>query len=170
VLEETKVTTLYPLDNNQLLIDFELSFKAVVDVKFGKTPFAFLGVRVAKSLGVYDGNGMILNSEGMVNEKEIFWKRAKWCDFSGLIAPGTQEGIAIFDHPNNFSHPAPWHVRNDGWFSPAPFLESELALPKSDSLKLNYRLFMHHHDAEPANVSSQYEAFANPAKVEIRNC
>ena len=41
------------------------------DVTFGKTPFGFLGVRVAKMIGVKDGGGTIRNSEGGVNEKGV---------------------------------------------------------------------------------------------------
>ena len=59
-------------------------------VTLGKTPFGMVAVRMAKSVGVNDGGGLIRNSEGHVNEQGpngVFWKRARWVDYSGPIAP-----------------------------------------------------------------------------------
>ena len=55
---------------------------------FGKTPFGLVGVRMAKPIGIHDGGGTIRNSEGNVDEQGdngCFWKRARWCDYSGPI-------------------------------------------------------------------------------------
>jgi hypothetical protein len=57
----------------------------------GKTPFGFIGVRMAKTIGVHDGGGTILNSEGALDEKEVFWKHAKWAVYSGPNTPKAHE-------------------------------------------------------------------------------
>ena len=40
--------------------------------------------------GVHDGGGTIRNSEGGVNEAGVFWKPARWCDYSGRIQTGAE--------------------------------------------------------------------------------
>ena len=74
-----------------------------------------LGVRMAKSIGVADGGGRILNSEGGVNEVGCFRKAARWVDYSGPVTADVDEGINLLDHPQNLHHPVEFHVRNDGW-------------------------------------------------------
>ena len=46
-----------------LVIDLELAPPAG-EVTIGKTPFGFIGVRMAKTIGVHDGGGTIRNSAG----------------------------------------------------------------------------------------------------------
>ena len=87
---ETRTTRLRPLPDRESLVEITLVFTASHGpVTFGKTPFGFLGVRVAKLMGVHDGGGTIRNSQGGVNEKGVFWKPARWVDYSGRVAPET---------------------------------------------------------------------------------
>ena len=51
-----------------------------------------MSVRMAKTIGVIDGGGRILNSEGQLNEKEVFRKPARWVDYSGAVA---QHGAGV---------------------------------------------------------------------------
>lgn len=116
VLTETRTTRLRPLPDGESLVEITLVFTASHGpVTFGKTPFGFLGVRVAKMMGVHDGGGTIRNSQGGVNEKGVFWKPARWVDYSGRVAPETVNGITLMDHPTNPRHPSYFHVRDDGW-------------------------------------------------------
>jgi hypothetical protein len=94
LLSETRQVMVLLLENSEwlLIIDTELR-AADKTITFGKTPFGLLGVRTAKTIGVNDGGGTIRNSEGGVNEKEIFWKRAKWVDYSGPITSLTTRTI-----------------------------------------------------------------------------
>ena len=56
-----------------LLVAVGFHLQAVLpEVTFGKTPSALVGVRMAKTLGVHDGGGRILNSEGSINEEGVF--------------------------------------------------------------------------------------------------
>src|SRR5262249_31064202 len=86
LLEERRRITVEPLANEefQMTIDLELSAMGS-PATFGKTPFGLVGVRMAKTIGVHDGGGRICNSAGGMNEKEVLWKPAKWCDYSGPI-------------------------------------------------------------------------------------
>ena len=97
-----------------LVIDLQLEARQP-EVTLGKTPFGLAAVRMSKTIGVHDGGGTIRNSEGAVNEKEVFWKPARWVDYSGLNAPNVFEGATLMDHPRNPGHPAIFQVRDDGW-------------------------------------------------------
>ncbi|MHC4642653.1 MAG: DUF6807 domain-containing protein, partial [Planctomycetota bacterium] len=116
LLLETRQVTAIPLDDSEWLMIIDLKFKANdKPITLGKTPFGMIGVRMAKTIGVNDGGGTIRNSEGAVNEEEVFWKQARWVDYSGLITNENSEGITLFDHPDNTNYPTYFHVRNDGW-------------------------------------------------------
>ena len=62
------------------------------EVTFDQNPFGVIGVRMAKTIGVHDGGGRILNSHGQLNEKEVFRKPTKWVDYAGMIREGVAEG------------------------------------------------------------------------------
>ena len=131
-------------------------------VTLGKTPFGMVGVRMAKTIGVDDGGGTIRNSEGAVNEKEVFWKRAKWVDYSGAITNDQVEGVALFDHPENPSFPAHFHVRNDGWMGASLTFEGPREIRPGQSLRLRYGLYIHS-DFNPAAVMN--EAWGRLAEI-----
>jgi len=81
LLKETRRITVLLLPQREWLMVIDLDFEAIGNpVTLGKTPFGMIGVRMAKTIGVNDGGGRIRNSEGAVNEKDVFWKRAKWVD------------------------------------------------------------------------------------------
>lgn len=153
LLDETKKIGMHSLKDSQNLIRIELCFKAASDLRLGKTPFAFLGVRVAKTMGVHDGGGKISNSEGQINEEEVFRKTARWCDYSGPISPEEWNGITIIDSPSNLNHPPKWHVRNDGWMCPSLFLDEGIDLAKDEELKLRYGLLVHRDEVDPSMVN-----------------
>ena len=114
LLIERRKTTVQLFEKHEWQLILDLQYETKEEVTLGKSPFGMIGVRMAKSLGVNDGNGTIRNSDGKVNEKEVFWKPAKWVDYSGAIADKTVEGIMLLDHPSNPNHPSAFHVRNDG--------------------------------------------------------
>jgi len=60
-----------------LIIDSEFTAPKGQTATFEPSGFGLLSARLAKTLGVIDGGGRILNSEGQVNEKEVFRKPAK---------------------------------------------------------------------------------------------
>ncbi|MEM2904456.1 MAG: PmoA family protein [Candidatus Bathyarchaeia archaeon] len=130
-------------DTREFLIDLKHVFEASSNISLAKTPFGLLGVRVAKTMTVNDGGGTVTTSEGMRDEKEAFWKRGRWCDYSGPVTPSEWNGLTLFDHPGNPDYPPCWHVRNDGWMCPSHFLEKGIDLKKGEHLNTKYRIYVH---------------------------
>ncbi len=144
LLNETRRISVVLLEDKEwlLVIDSTLATRDK-PVVLSKTPFGFLGVRMAKTIGVNDGGGRIRNSEGGVNEKEILWKRARWVDYSGAIEDGKIEGITLFDHPKNPNHPSYFHVRDDGWMGASLTYDGPREISRDQPLHLRYGLYVH---------------------------
>lgn len=145
-----------------LVIDVELS-AARDQVTLGKTPFGLLGVRMTKTIGVNDGGGMIRNSFGAVNEKEVFWKPARWVDYAGPITPTAIEGIALLDHPQNPNHPSVYHVRNDGWMGASLTFNEPRVLKRSQPLALRYGFYVHRSLNATNAIEKRWEVFSKTA-------
>jgi len=144
LLVETRRISVLLLENDEWLMVIDMEFKAKgTAVTLGKTPFGMIGVRMAKNIGVNDAGGMIRNSEGAVNEKEVFWKRARWVDYSGAVTNEKLEGITLFDHPDNPNFPSHFHVRNDGWMGASLTFEGPRKIQPDIPLRLRYGLYVH---------------------------
>ena len=165
LLNERRTIRLHALPNNERCLDLILELTpAGGSVTFGKTPFGFLGFRVAKTMGVHDGGGTIRNSEGGVNEEEVLWKRARWVDYSGRVTPDDVNGLALFDHPGNPRFPTYFHVRNDGWVGASFCYEEPYELDAGETLILRYRLYAHHGNATPEAIDLEWQRFAGQEK------
>jgi hypothetical protein len=99
LMTERRGILVRPLSNRQWLMILDMQLEAPNrSVTLGATPFGMAGVRMARSIGVNDGGGLIRNSEGNVNEQGpngVFRKRARWVDYSGPIARDVAEGITL---------------------------------------------------------------------------
>jgi hypothetical protein len=166
LLTERRKTTVQTLDKGEWLLILDLQFDAKNEVTLGKSPFGMIGVRMAKSIGVNDGNGTIRNSSGQVNEKEVFWKPAKWVDYSGAIVDKTVEGITLFDHPSNPNHPSVFHVRNDGWMGASLTFVEPRKIEPGKSLRLRYGLYVHAGQPSTEALESRWAIFA---KTEVED-
>ena len=169
LLLETRRVTVLPLSNGEWLLTINMKFKANNGiVTLGKTPFGMIGVRMAKTIGVNDGGGKIRNSEGAVNEKEVFWKHASWVDYSGAITKGKLEGITLFDHPDNPNYPASFHVRNDGWIGASLTFDGPREIRPDESLQLRYGLYIHSDMKSNEAIETEWRRFIkiSPANSE----
>ncbi len=173
IMEETRAMRFQPLKTAGewlLVIDLNLTPGAAAKdgVTLGKTPFGIIGIRMAKTIGVHDGGGRMLNSEGGVNEAGVFWKQARWVDYSGPITKTEAGGVTLFDHPVNPSHPSHFHVRDDGWMGACISYEAPRLIAPTESLKLRYGLWVHGGVPEKTQIDEQFAAFAKigdpPAK------
>jgi len=160
LLADERVWTFTPRDDapGEFFLDLDLTLTPPGgNITLGKTHFGLLAVRVAKTMGVNDGGGHITNSEGKVDEKDVLWQRARWCDYSGPAAPGPViNGITLFDHPGNPGHPTHFHVRNDGWMGASLTEGGPLELSKEQPLRLRYRLWVHAGPCDPKLTETQW--------------
>ena len=118
---------------------------------------------MAKTIGVHDGGGLIRNSEGKVGERGddgVFWKPARWVDYSGPIAPGANEGVALFDHPDNPNHPSVYHVRDDGWMGASLTFAGPRTIEPGKPLRLRYGLYVHAGVPTAEAIGASWKAFA----------
>ncbi len=168
-LWERRRMTVQSLANDEWILILDVRFDAVKEpVTLGKTPFGFTAVRMAKSIGVNDGGGMIRNSEGAVNETNVFWKRARWMDYSGAIASNTIEGITFFDHPANPNHPSYFHVRNDGWMGASLTFDAARVIETNKPLQLRYGFYVHSGLQETNALEKRWNEFSKTTLPELK--
>jgi hypothetical protein len=115
---------------------------------FGDQEEMGLGVRVATPLAVKNG-GRLTNSDGQVNEKQVWGKQADWCDYSGAIK-GEELGIMLVPCPESFRR-CWFHARDYGFVAANPFgrsaftkgEKSKVDVAKGESLRLRYAVLVH---------------------------
>jgi len=170
LMKERRRICVEPLSGDEwlMMIDLRLEAEGNEPVTLGQTPFGIIGVRMAKTIGVHDGGGRILNSEGQINEEQVFRKRARWVDYSGPVTKQATGGITLMDHPANPDHPTPFHVRGDGWMGACLTLNRPLEIRPGEPLRLRYGLWMHAGVPGGERVDVRWEDFAarEPATME----
>jgi hypothetical protein len=163
-LLERRGLSVRPLADEQWLMVLDLQFEPERQpVTLGVTPFGIVGVRMAKTIGVRDGGGRILNSDGNLNESGpngAFRKRARWVDYSGPIAAGVAEGLTLLDHPSNPNHPSAFHVRDDGWMGASLTLDRAITIDPGKPLRLRYALLVHRGVPEIEAIERHWTSFA----------
>jgi hypothetical protein len=172
-MQERRRTEVRPLEGGQwlMLIDLQLEAPGDKPVVLGKTPFGMIGVRMAKTIGVHDGGGRILNSNGQINEEQVFRTPARWVDYSGPVTNQDRGGIALLDHPANPDHPTPFHVRDDGWMGASLTLSRPLTIEPGKPLRLRYGLWVHGHVPKTDEVEQHWKQFAKdrlPPMIRLR--
>jgi len=81
------------------------------DLVFGDQEEMGLGLRVAPPLAVVKG-GRITDSEGRVDEAQVWGKQADWCSYAGEV-DGKRVGVLLMPHPENFRR-SWFHARDYG--------------------------------------------------------
>lgn len=159
LLTETRTLTFYPQTQGEWMLDLQIRLTAQQpEVTFGDTPFGLVGVRMAKTIGVSDGGGRILNSAGERNEKQAFRTSARWVDYSGAVR-NEQAGVTLMDAPTNPAHPAPFHVRDDGWMGACFSHQRASSLKKGESVEVRYGIYIHRNVLSQAAIDQQYDKF-----------
>jgi hypothetical protein len=160
LVQQELIAVLRPLPDGESWLELQTTFTPILDeLPLGKTNFGFMGMRMAASISAQYGGGRLRNSAGAVGEKDIFAKTADWMDYSGPIVDDRWEGVTWFDHTMNPRHPTAWHVRDDGWMSPAFCLNEAYTLKKKQPLRLRYGFHVHAGDVEPMKVAARKKFF-----------
>jgi hypothetical protein len=165
LLQQDFYTVLQPWPNGELWIEWCLHFTTPLpELRLGQTNFGFAGLRVARSLSAHYGGGRLTSSAGQRGEKALFAQPARWMDYSGPIVAEAWEGVTWFDHRDNPGHPVSWHVRDDGWMSPAFNLRQAYILRKGETLTLRYGFHVHRGDVQPDRAETIWKRYtAQPA-------
>lgn len=163
-LVEQRRAEVRPLDGARswlMVVDLELSPPKGGRAEFGATGFGLMAVRMARSIGVHDGGGRILDSEGRVNEKQIFRLPARWCDYSGRVTNEADGfgGITLMNHPVNPRNPTAFHVRDDGWMGCCLSLDEPVVIAEGETLRLRYGLWVHDGVPAPERVEEHWRLF-----------
>jgi hypothetical protein len=112
--------------------------------------------------------GLITNSLGETTMKNVWGKRADWCDYTGTM-DGEKVGLTILEHPSSFHHPTRWHARDYGLVSANPFADHaydpaapvrNVTLQPGESVHLRFR-FIVHGDIDRATIEKLYKEYAS---------
>ena len=148
------------------IVDCEILIEAVYGpVTFGDTKEGSFALRLGPALS--DPNVSIVNSNHETGSA-VWGKRADWVDYSGTVG-GEEAGVAVFDHPKNLRHPTTWHARGYGLFAVNPFglraftgdanQNGAYQIPAGASLRLSYRVVIHHGKAKSYDVAQAYAQY-----------
>jgi hypothetical protein len=163
-LLERRGVSVQKSDDGEWALILDMQFEAPNQaVTLGTTAFGMISVRMAKTIGVNDGGGLIRNSEGNVNElgpNGAYRKRARWLDYSGPITRDAAEGITLLDHPANPNHPNHFHVRGDGWMGASLTLEKPITIAPGAPMRLRYGLYIHSGVPPAEALDARWSEFA----------
>ena len=165
LLIEKRRSELRPLDGAKswmLIVDSEFAAPKGKTATFNPSGFGLISARMAKTIGVHDGGGRILNSEGQINEQQVFRKPAKWCDYSGRLTNDAQgfAGITLMNHPGNPNHPTAFHVRDDGWMCDCLSLEKPVEVKDTEPLHVRWALWVHESVPDQAQCDAMWRKFS----------
>lgn len=165
LLTQEMIVCARPMEGGEWTLELQSTWRAAGVTELAKTNFGFLAVRVAKHLSEHFGGGALTGDSGAQGEPALFGKPSRWMDYSGPVprqaqADFDQEGIALFDHPQNPGSPARWHVRSDGWMGPSFNRDGPVSVGPDSPLTLRYLLWMHRGDGAPDRLAPKHADFA----------
>jgi hypothetical protein len=110
-----------------------------------------------------------VNEKGLGGAEGVFWKPARWCDYSGHVTNDVIEGVTLFDHPSNPNHPTVFHVRDDGWMGSCLTFDASRTVEPGTPLRLRYGLYVHAGLPAVEKLDADWKTFtelAIPASLE----
>ena len=163
VLTETQAWSFYDGGENTWL-DLAWTLRASVDVRFGKSAYGGLFLRMPFHEGC---EGEVLTSEGVTTTEGAEQQRARWVAASMLIAERGHLGgdarratVAILDHPSNSEHPLPWRVDNQLGIGPARCIVGEWHLKRGEGVTFRHRVMTHVGRPDAARIEAVFNQFA----------
>ncbi|MCA9025244.1 MAG: PmoA family protein [Planctomycetaceae bacterium] len=145
------------------LLRWTSTFTSDHEFAFGDQEEMGLGVRVATPLAVKKG-GRIINSDGLVDEEQVWGKQADWCTYGGEI-DGHNVNLTLMPHPDNFRR-SWFHARDYGLLLANPFGRkaftkgepSRVIVKPGESLTLRFGVLVSEAQQSP-DVSSIYREY-----------
>src|SRR5688572_2059365 len=120
-------------------------------------------------------SGRYRNSNGLEGYPDVWGKRAKWMQLTGVVR-GDSISICIFDHPDNVNHPPHWMARDYGLFGVNPLgsklytegkEEFNFMLKKGDSVTFKHKVvIMDGMAVAPSKIDSLYLAFVSAPQTQ----
>ena len=164
VVTETRTMTFYADPPECRMFDVALTLTAKSKIKFEDHQDAVIGMRLGPDFDEKNG-GRPINAQGLIGEAQTRGQRSEWVDWRTHLQ-GEQVGVALMDHPSNFSSPTRWHIRSMGLLVASPFgqrtydpsaADGGKTLEPSQELHLRYRVLIH---PVGVDVAKAYKEFA----------
>jgi hypothetical protein len=160
VNENRAVSVGAPDAAGQYLVEWEAVFapageKNVVFQKnfYGGFAWRGAGEMARKPWQFFDHDG---RKDGQIDRQ-----KARWVAMTGKMANGREVCIAIFDHPSNPRHPAPWCVINSmPYFNPAFTGAEDYTLKAGTNLTLRYGVLVSPGKLDAAAVEQHWKTYA----------
>lgn len=164
LLTERRILLGHFADDHWYTVDLDSVFTASVDLTLGETPGWYLpGVRVAEAISG-SGSGTVVNARGATGADAV-GAPSEWIDSCGRrlgVRDGELvEGVALFDHPENVLHPAPWSAWEAGAYSPLGDALTGSTFGAGESLRLRHRILVHEGDTATADVAGHYARYVD---------
>ncbi|MBM3288731.1 MAG: hypothetical protein FJY92_01130 [Candidatus Hydrogenedentes bacterium] len=167
-IDERVSIVVHPVERRQRAIDFELTFKNIIDTDVlfqGSDASAGAAGTGAKGYGGFCFRPDAIHKpftftakEGVIAEDRMSCE-TPWCDISWGGDRG--RGVAIVQHPTNPGYPHPgWILRHYGFLGASWPHNDPHTLKPGDSFTLRYRLIVHEGDAQKANIAKAAEKYA----------
>ena len=136
-------------------ITWDSTFSGPRAFYFGDQEEMGLGVRVATPIAVEQG-GHIVDSQGRIDEEQVWGQVAKWCDYRGKI-DGHAVGVLLMPDPTNF-RPSWFHARDYGVLVANPFGrnaftkqdKSKVQIAPGEQVRFRFGVLVHEGDTDPA--------------------
>ncbi|MGI5898621.1 MAG: PmoA family protein [Christensenellales bacterium] len=170
---EKRSFTLYKTPGSFRYIDIQIEMEPETEGRFagdlviGSTIWGFLAIRLKESMTPLDAGGEIRNSNGQINEHQVIWESAKWCDISGPLKDGLWNGAAIFDNPKNFSFPCGWQCRNDGFICSSFSNNGDYVVKMGEKLVVRHRVFLHEGNALGGHVEQAFGDYVSGYDIDF---
>lgn len=171
VLTEKRKIIFYAEPANSRMFDVELELKPKQEVTFEDHHDAVIGIRLGPAFDEKNG-GRPVNAQGLTGEAKVRGQRSEWVDW-GTDLEGEAVGVALLDHPSNYSFPTRWHVRSMGLLVASPFAQrtydpeaadNSKTLGAGETLRLRYRVLIH---PKSVDVAAAYREFASQLSAAV---
>jgi len=135
-------------------------------LKLPEYRYGGLGLRGNRA---WDGkeNVNFLTSEGETDRDKGNTTHGRWCDMSGLV-DGSQAGITILCHPDNFRAPQPMRLHpTEPFFCFAPQQAGDMEIVPGKKYISRYRFVVHDGPPDKAFLEAVWNDYAHPPKVTV---